>query len=159
MKCIGAIKTHFEYKGKVTEEWHYYISSKELTAADLLHHARMELGVETMRWLLDVRYREDYFRAQNENIQKNMNMSRKLALNLARVYKNKHTKKTPLSHIKFDCLMAPHHLLTVLGKNFGSVERKAEKSILKGMTEVPPAHDYPLSFDEDNIAENGVCRE
>ena len=27
-------------------------------------HARMEWGVETMHWLLDVRYREDYFRAQ-----------------------------------------------------------------------------------------------
>jgi len=38
-----------------------------------------------------------YFRAQNENIQKNMNMSRKLALNLAKVYKNKHAKKPPLS--------------------------------------------------------------
>ena len=57
-----------------------------------------------------------YFRAQNENIQKNMNMSRKLALNLARVYKNKHAKKTPLSHIMFDCLMEPHHLLTVPAK-------------------------------------------
>ena len=117
LKCIGAIKTHFEYKGKLTEEWHYYISSKQLTASDLLHHARMEWGVETMHWLLDVRYREDYFRAQNENIQKNMNMSRKLALYLARVYKNKHSKKTPLSHIMFDCLMDPYHLLTVLGKN------------------------------------------
>ena len=95
----------------------------------------MEWGVETMHWLLDVRYREDYFRAQNENIQKNMNMSRKLALYLARVYKNKHSKKTPLSHIMFDCLMDPHHLLTVLGKNFSSVERKAEKSILKDITE------------------------
>ena len=73
----------------------------------------MEWGVETMHWLLDVRYREDYFRAQNENIQKNMNMSRKLALNLAGVYKNKHAKKTPLSHIMFDCLMDPHHLLRV----------------------------------------------
>jgi len=46
-----------------------------------------------------------------------MNMARKLALNLARIYKNKHSKKTPLSHIMFDCLMDPHHLLTVLGKN------------------------------------------
>ena len=27
------------------------------------------------------------------------------------------------------------------------------------MTEVPPAHDYPLSFDEDNIAENRARRE
>ena len=48
---------------------------------------------------------------------KNMNMSRKLALNLAGVYKNKHSKKTPMSHIMFDCLMDPLHLLTVLGKN------------------------------------------
>ena len=95
----------------------YYISGKELTASDLLHHARMEWGVETMHWLLDVRYREDYFRAQNKTIQKNMNMSRKLALNLAGIYKNKHSKKTPMSHIMFDCLMNPQHLLTVLGKN------------------------------------------
>ena len=46
-----------------------------------------------------------------------MNMSRKLALNLAGIYKNKHSKKTPMSHIMFDCLMDPLHLLTVLGKN------------------------------------------
>ena len=46
-----------------------------------------------------------------------MNMSRKLALNLAGIYKNKHSKKTPMSHIMFDCLMDPQHLLTVLGKN------------------------------------------
>ena len=117
LKCIGVIKTHFECKGKVMEEWHYYISGKELTANDLLHHARMEWGVETMHWLLDVRYREDYFGAQNKTIQKNMNMSRKLALNLAGIYKNKHFKKTPMSHIMFDCLMDPQHLLTVLSKN------------------------------------------
>ena len=92
---------------------------KEQSADDLLHHARMEWSVETMHWLLDVRYREDYLRAQNENIQKNMNMSRKLALNLAGVYKNRHSKKTPLSHIIFDCLMDTHHL---------SVRRSAIKS-------------------------------
>lgn len=117
LKCIGAIKTHFEYKGKATEEWHYYISSSSLSAEDLLHHARMEWGVEAMHWLLDVRYREDYFRAQNENLQKNMNMSRKLALNIARIYKNKNCPREPMSHIMFDCLMNPTHLLDVIGKN------------------------------------------
>jgi len=117
LKCIGAIKTHFEYKGKITEEWHYYISSKELGAEDLLHHARMEWGVETMHWLLDVRYGEDSFRAQHVNLQKNMNIARKLALNLAKIYKNKNSPKTPMSHIMFDCLMNPKHLLAVLGKN------------------------------------------
>ena len=30
-------------------------------------------------------------------------------------------KENPLSHIMFDCLMDPHHLLSVLGKNFSSV--------------------------------------
>ena len=144
LKCIGAIRTHFEYKGKLTEQWHYYISSKELTAADLLHHARMEWGVETMHWLLDVRYREDYFGAQNENIQKNMNMSRKLALNLARVYKNKHAKKTPLSHIMFDCLIYPHHLLTVLGKNFSSMEREVEKKHLERHNRVQRAAEHGI---------------
>ncbi len=104
----------------------------------------MEWGVETMHWLLDVRYREDYFRAQNKTIQKNMNMSRKLALNLARVYKNKHTKKTLLPHIMFDCLMAPHHLLTVLGKNFSSVERKTEKKHLERHNRVRRAAEHGI---------------
>lgn len=117
LRCIGAIKTHFEYKGKITEEWHYYISSAVLSAEDLLHHARMEWGVESMHWLLDVRYREDYSRTQNENIQKNMNMARKLALNLARIFKNKSCPKKSMAQIMFDCLMSPEHLLTVLGKN------------------------------------------
>ena len=90
-----------------------------------------------MHWLLDVRYREDYLRAQNENIQKNMNMSRKLALNLARVYKNKHAKKTPLSHIMFDCLMDPHHLLTVLGKNFSSVMSSLRVAIVQEAYQIP----------------------
>ena len=117
LRCVGAIRTHFEYKGKVTEEWHYYISSRELTAEDLLHHARMEWGVESMHWLMDVRYREDCFRAQDENLQRNMNMARKLALNLAWIYKNKNCPKTPMSHIMFDCLMNPEHLLAVIGKN------------------------------------------
>ncbi|MBR0101669.1 MAG: ISAs1 family transposase [Treponema sp.] len=117
MKCIGAIKTHFEYKDRITEEWHYYISSKELSAEALLHHARMEWGVETMHWLLDVRYGEDCFRAQHENLQKNMNMSRKLALNIARIFKDRYCPKKPMSHVMFDCQMNPYHLLDVLGKN------------------------------------------
>ncbi len=117
LRSIGAIKTRFEYKGKVTEEWHYYISSADLSADDLMHHAKMEWGVESMHWLLDVRYREDYSRIQNENIQKNMNMARKLALNIARIFKNKNCPKKSMSQIMFDCLMSPHHLLTVLGKN------------------------------------------
>ena len=45
-----------------------------------------------------------------------MNIPRKLALNLVGIYKNTNSKP-PLSHIMFDCLMNPYHLLAVLGKN------------------------------------------
>ncbi len=51
-----------EADGKRTEEWHYYISSRKLSAEELLHHARMEWAVESMHWLLDVHYGEDYCR-------------------------------------------------------------------------------------------------
>jgi predicted transposase YbfD/YdcC len=52
--CIGAIHTEFETKRGKSDEWHYYISSRKLTAEQLLHHARMEWSVESMHWLLDV---------------------------------------------------------------------------------------------------------
>ena len=50
--CIGAIRKEVEADGKRTEEWHYYISSRRLSAEELLHHARMEWAVESMHWLL-----------------------------------------------------------------------------------------------------------
>ena len=62
LNCIGAIKTEFEKDGRKTEEWHYYISSRKLSAAELLPQARMKGAVETMHWLLDVHYGEDYCR-------------------------------------------------------------------------------------------------
>lgn len=50
--CIVAIHTEFESKKGKSNEWHYYISSRPLTADELLHHARMEWAVESMHWLL-----------------------------------------------------------------------------------------------------------
>ena len=71
LNCIGAIKTEFEKNGRKSEEWHCYISSRKLTAAELLCRARMEWAVETMHWLLDVHYSEDYCRIQNRTILEN----------------------------------------------------------------------------------------
>ena len=42
LKCIGVIHTEFTTKKGTSSEWHYYISSRSLTAGQLLHHARME---------------------------------------------------------------------------------------------------------------------
>ncbi len=60
--CVGAVHTQFTTAKGTSEEWHYYISSRKLTAKDLLKHARLEWSVETMHWLLDVHFGEDFCR-------------------------------------------------------------------------------------------------
>ena len=83
----------------------------------MLRRARLEWTVETMHWLLDVHFREDMCRITDENTQRNLNIFRKVAINNAKVYKEKFKPKTPLSHIMFDCLMNPELLKIVLTEN------------------------------------------
>jgi len=87
LSFIGAINRRFEKSGQTSNEWHYYISSKPLTAEELLFHARLEWGVEAMHWLLDVHFFEDKTGVWDMNLQKNLNIMRKTVLNLAKVYK------------------------------------------------------------------------
>ena len=99
LRCIGAIHTEFEKDGKRSSEWHYYISSAPLTAQSLLHHARLEWGVESMHWLLDVHFAEDKTRVCDMNVQKTLNIMRKIALNLTKDFKSKTESKIPISGI------------------------------------------------------------
>jgi predicted transposase YbfD/YdcC len=112
--CIGAINRQFTYKGETTDEWHYYISSRKLTAESLLKHVRLEWSVESMHWLLDVHFGEDYCRVVDESVQQVLNVVRKIALNCVKTYKRKSKSKLPLSKIMFGCLLDCEKLLPVL---------------------------------------------
>ena len=114
LSCIGAIKTEFEKDGRKSEEWHYYISSRKLTAVELLRHARMEWAVETMHWLLDVHYQEDYCRIQNRTIQQNLNLLRKFSLSLMKQYKARTSSKRAMSKLMLDCLLEPLTICAIL---------------------------------------------
>lgn len=114
LNCIGAIKTEFEKDGRKTEKWHYYISSRKLSAVELLRHARMEWAVETMHWLLDVHYGEDYCRIENRTIQQNLNMLRKFSISLLKKYKARTASKRAMSKIMLDCLLEPALICSVL---------------------------------------------
>ena len=70
-----------------------------------------------MHWLLDGLFDEDRCRVQSKNIQQNLNMLRKTALNLTRIYKRETESKLPWNSIMFRALMNPYDLLAVLGKN------------------------------------------
>jgi predicted transposase YbfD/YdcC len=99
LTCIGAIHTQFEKDGVKSSEWHYYISSAPLTAESLLRHARLEWGVESMHWLLDVHFNEDKTMVWDMNVQKLLNLMRKIALNLVKDFKVKMDCKRPISGI------------------------------------------------------------
>lgn len=114
LKCIGALHTEFEAKGVRSSEWHYYISSRVLTAEELLRHARMEWSVETMHWLLDVHFAEDQCRIEDKNIQQNLNMARKMAINLIKKHKERTTSKRAISKIMFDCLLDPSCICDIM---------------------------------------------
>jgi hypothetical protein len=88
-----------------------------LTAEELLRHARLEWSVETMHWLLDVHFGEDFCRVEDRNVQQNLNIVRKIALNTIKDYKNKTASKRPISKLMFDCLLESENILSVLAVN------------------------------------------
>ncbi len=85
LACIGAIHIETEMNKGRSEEWHYYISSRALKAEELLYHARLEWSVETVHWLMDVHFEEDFCRIENRNVQQNLNMARKIAIKYYKV--------------------------------------------------------------------------
>jgi predicted transposase YbfD/YdcC len=113
LSCIGAINTQFTTKAGTSNEWHYYISSKPLTAQELLKHARAEWSVETMHWLLDVHFCEDSCRIQDEGVQQILNIVRKIVLNSLRLYRDVHCPKRSFSTLMLGCLIDPASILTL----------------------------------------------
>jgi len=129
LSCIGAICRQVELNGKTTDEWHYYISSRKLTSDDFLKRVRYEWGVESLHWLLDVHFAEDKTRVLNDNTQKNLNIIRKIALNLISDFKRQTDSKKPVSGIMRSCLfdvdflddfihaLAYHNIMNILCPN------------------------------------------
>ena len=77
----------------------------------------MEWTVEAMHWLLDVRFEEDKCRVEDKSVQRNLNMLRKLSLNLIRLFKQRTQSKKAFSHIMLDCLLDPYRLIDVIPEN------------------------------------------
>jgi len=115
VQSIGAINRRFSKNdGTTTNEWHYYISSRKLTAEELLTFSRNEWSVESMHWLLDVHFFEDNCRVRDSNVQQNINIARKIALNCIRNYKNETGSRLAFSTLMFSCLLDFEMILTIL---------------------------------------------
>jgi predicted transposase YbfD/YdcC len=114
LACIGMVKSTRTVKEESSIETRFYISSKKLTPEQLITYTRNEWGVESMHWLLDVHFEEDKTKAFDENTQKNLNVFRKIVLNLLRIYKTVTSSKQPYSGIMRGCLFDVNILLQTL---------------------------------------------
>ena len=108
IKTIGTVITNNETR--------YFISSRTLTAKELLDITRSGWSVEAMHWQLDVIFGEDVTTLHDRNTQMVLNILRKAVLNVLKLYRDKHEPKQSMVNITRKCLHDTDMLLEVLAK-------------------------------------------
>ena len=89
----------------------YYISSKDLSAKELLNATRSHWLVESMHWSLDTTFGEDASRKRAEESAENFARIRQACLNML---KSETTLKASVKHKRAMCAMDSEYLLKVL---------------------------------------------
>lgn len=91
----------------------YFISSKELTADEVLHATQQHWRVENqLHWVLDVAFSEDHSRARQGYAAENLATARQVALNLL---KQDTTSKLGIKNKRKHCGWSDEYLFQVLG--------------------------------------------
>jgi predicted transposase YbfD/YdcC len=94
LKSLVKTTTTTEWRGKITEETRYFISSAQLTPQRAAEAIRAHWGIESLHWVLDVIFKEDQSRLRRSYGAHNMALVRRLAFNLVRAGRGKRSIKT-----------------------------------------------------------------
>lgn len=94
LKSLVKTTTRTEWRGKITEETRYFVSSAPLTPQRAAEAIRAHWGIESLHWVLDVVFREDQSRLRRGHGAQNMALVRRLAFNLVRAGRGKRSIKT-----------------------------------------------------------------
>ena len=108
IQSLGAITTPLETR--------YYISSRILSAEQLLNITRSEWNIEAMHWQLDVIFDEDRTALNEANSQFTLNILRKTVLNIVKSYRNAFEPKSSMVGVMRNCLHDHDILFDVLHK-------------------------------------------
>ena len=108
VNTIGAVVTESQTR--------YYISSRVLSAEQLLTVTRNEWTVESMHWQLDVIFDEDRTTLHEKNTQITLNILRKTVLNVVRTYRDMSEPKLNMVDILRKCSHDTDILIDVLAK-------------------------------------------
>lgn len=94
VKSLIKTTTRTEWRGKITQETRYFISSARLTPQRAAEAIRSHWGIESLHWVLDVIFKEDQSRLRRGHGARNMALVRRLAFNLVRAGRGKRSIKT-----------------------------------------------------------------
>lgn len=86
--------TQVERYGKTTADTRYFIASARLTPERAAEAIRHHWGIESLHWVLDVVFTEDQSRLRRGYGAQNIALVRRLAFNMVRAGKGKHSIKT-----------------------------------------------------------------
>jgi predicted transposase YbfD/YdcC len=102
--------------GTPSQETRYYLSSLTTGARHHQEAIRGHWGIEnSVRWVLDVVFREHLSRVRRGHAGRNFSLMRRLALNLLR---QDHTARCGIKGRRFKAALSPAYLLTVLNGSF-----------------------------------------
>jgi predicted transposase YbfD/YdcC len=83
LQCLAMVESTREINGSSTTEYRYYISSLPANAKVIGDSVRSHWGIEnSLHWVMDVTFHEDYARNRKDNSAANMPTMRYFALNL-----------------------------------------------------------------------------
>lgn len=85
LKSIAMTRNTITKTDKVTTEVRYFISSLAVDVKEVARAIRKHWMVESYHWQLDVTFREDADRTLNKHVAFNLNILRKLAINLLKL--------------------------------------------------------------------------
>lgn len=83
IKQFGVVQADRTIKGKATTALRFYISSKSMTAQEMLSATRAHWEVENnLHWMLDISFNEDACQTKHENGAENLSTLRRIGLNI-----------------------------------------------------------------------------
>ena len=114
LKTIFSVKRVITDSHSTSEETCYYISSLDTSPERLLFLVREHWKIESMHWMLDVVFAEDFCYFENDNAHITLNIFRKYALLLHKHYLANSNKKISVRSNTFNCLLNESLLLQLI---------------------------------------------
>lgn len=114
LRSVFSIERVTEVRGRSTRQTGFYISSLDISAAQLMVLAREHWKIESFHWLLDVTFSEDSCRFLSENAHITMNSLRKFALAVHKNFLAANHKKSSLKASMLSALLNPDALRHIL---------------------------------------------